>query len=499
MPRRLIIFLLVGIPFVMPLGCTQVQPVAQDAQQLARQRAKDLAFTFDSLAPRDYLPVQSRGVFHPDIRGGWKVQGYGFVLEVLEKEYHWYSETTGHCWEHTPDEPVDMVFAIQHPSGRCYLKPYPTEAGYLLERLDSLPTRFREPPATGPIATLERIDQSMAEYYPFFEVRSHDWEQRMAAAKTKVTKNTTEKELFRIVEEAFDGLGDGHTSVQAEIDGESLATKGGRSSIRSALEADYATKKNEMERSEYFGGWSRRLFSSIEDELLGGKAQSAFDKTITWGKISPQVGYLFVRNMAGFFGDDEDDLVSGLRQLHQQLETVFEEFSDCEAVMIDVSINMGGFHSFALAFASHIADRERYVLCKYPIGRPDLLQKFHVMPYCDRSGNIKTFTKPVYVVTSDATVSAGEEFVMAARAFPHVKIVGTPTYGMLSDILEKPLPGGWTLGMSNEIFLDHLGVCYEALGVPVDIEKQIFDLQDIGNIGHKDSLLSLATEIVKSP
>jgi carboxyl-terminal processing protease len=483
---------LIATLFVSGCGKT-ITPEEQETRANA-QIAKELAFTSDPLAPDEYLPIQTDEVFHPNMRGIWKARGYGYVFEVSENQLHWYSHTTHQSWEHTPDEPLDMMFAVQQPSGRRYIKPYPTESAYILEPLDALPARFTEPPAAGPSATLDRIDETMSELYPFFEARQFDWLQRMAAARSAINDDTTESELFAVVERLFEGLDDGHTSVSAEIDGESRTTSDAMSSIRAALEADFASKQETIERADYFGGWSDRLFAGIKDRLLHGEGKTAFGENIMWGKVTPQGGYLLVRGMANF-GDD-DQLVDGLKRLHQQLRRIFASFAECEAVIIDVSFNMGGYHSYAMAFASHIADRERYALCKYPQGHPDLLQKFHVVPYCDKRGTVQTFTKPVYVVTTDATVSAGEEFVLAARAFPHVKIVGVPTQGMLSDILEKPLPNGWTLGMSNEIFLDHLGQCHEVTGIPVDIEKQIFNIEEISQIGHADAILELAQEIV---
>jgi len=36
--------------------------------------------------------------------------------------------------------------------------------------------------------------------------------------------------------------------------------------------------------------------------------------------------------------------------------------------------------------------------------------------------------------------------------------------------LEKRLPNGWYFSLSNEVYLDNQGVCYESIGIPVDYE-----------------------------
>ncbi len=469
------------------------------ATQLSAQiteKGTPFAHVLDPTAPNELLPAYSKGKFHPAIQGVWMARGYGFLVEIGEQDFHWFSRTKNHMWEHTPDEPLDMKFAIEESSGRCYLKPFDTEAAYILERIESLPPGSSQPPKTDPRATLEQINEIMTAHFPFFEVRNHDWAKRMKIARTKVNENTSEEALFEVMDQLFVGLNDGHTSLTAEIDGEARSTTGAMSSIRKSLEAAFAAKKD-MDRGDFFGQWSELLFSGIKDELLGGKAKTDFDEAIIWGKVNPKVGYLFVRNMFQYYGDNEEDLAGGLERLHTRLEEITDEFTDCDAIIIDVTINRGGFHSIAMAFASHIADQQRYAFCKHPYRSPDLLQKFDIVPFQNSAGEAKTFTKQVYILASDATVSAGEEFILAARVFPHVKIIGKHTNGMLSDMLEKPLPNGWSLSVSNEVFLDHKGKCFEAVGIPVDIARPIFDLDDIESVGHAKSIRQLADEIAK--
>jgi C-terminal processing protease CtpA/Prc len=67
-------------------------------------------------------------------------------------------------------------------------------------------------------------------------------------------------------------------------------------------------------------------------------------------------------------------------------------------------------------------------------------------------------------------VSAAEIFSLAMMALPNVTRVGTPTYGILSDSLEKQLPNGWSLGLSNEVYVAADGNLYEGRGIPPNIE-----------------------------
>ena len=67
-------------------------------------------------------------------------------------------------------------------------------------------------------------------------------------------------------------------------------------------------------------------------------------------------------------------------------------------------------------------------------------------------------------------MSAAEIFSLAMMALPNVTRIGTPTYGILSDSLEKQLPNGWSLGLSNEVYVAADGNLYEGRGIPPNIE-----------------------------
>lgn len=53
-------------------------------------------------------------------------------------------------------------------------------------------------------------------------------------------------------------------------------------------------------------------------------------------------------------------------------------------------------------------------------------------------------------------------------AVKNITRIGSNTEGIFSDILEKKLPNDWTLNLSNEIYQDINGTCYESIGVPPD-------------------------------
>jgi carboxyl-terminal processing protease len=51
-------------------------------------------------------------------------------------------------------------------------------------------------------------------------------------------------------------------------------------------------------------------------------------------------------------------------------------------------------------------------------------------------------------------------------AVKNITRIGSNTEGIFSDVLEKKLPNGWTLNLSNEIYQDISGTCFESIGIP---------------------------------
>jgi len=57
--------------------------------------------------------------------------------------------------------------------------------------------------------------------------------------------------------------------------------------------------------------------------------------------------------------------------------------------------------------------------------------------------------------------------------------VGETTRGSLSDELWKPLPNGWTLSLSNEVYLDADGEHWEGSGIPPEVPLEVFSKKDV--------------------
>jgi C-terminal processing protease CtpA/Prc len=102
------------------------------------------------------------------------------------------------------------------------------------------------------------------------------------------------------------------------------------------------------------------------------------------------------------------------------------------------------------------------------------------------------FIKPVVVLTSLFTQSAGETFQLAITQFDHVATVGDTTAGSFSDNPNFELPNGWIFSVSVGDYRASDGKSYEGIGLapkfPVVSRKE--DL-----LAGKDRALEKAIEL----
>jgi carboxyl-terminal processing protease len=213
--------------------------------------------------------------------------------------------------------------------------------------------------------------------------------------------------------------------------------------------------------------WKQTVWTpAIESELFAGTLKTTADGNVKYGLIGADIGFLSILSMEDFAPGDEDDAAA----LEEALDEAMALFKGAKAVIVDVSINDGGEDVLARATASRFAAERTLVYSKSagdaPGARPQPI-------YLEPSRRAR-YTGPVYLLTSNVTVSAAEIFTMAMRALPNVTHVGQRTRGSLSDVLTKRLPNGWFVTLSNEVYLDAAGKGWEGLGIAPTVPIPVF-------------------------
>jgi C-terminal processing protease CtpA/Prc len=117
----------------------------------------------------------------------------------------------------------------------------------------------------------------------------------------------------------------------------------------------------------------------------------------------------------------------GLRRRQELLDSVFDDifkaFEGKAALILDLTLNQGGFEAATDLIAGRFADRKR-----------------HVMNVCPRG---------------ESPPQGNKAWVMRS---PRVKLLGERTRGYLSSLLNKRLPAGFAISISNASWLSPQGV-----------------------------------------
>ena len=170
-----------------------------------------------------------------------------------------------------------------------------------------------------------------------------------------------------------------------------------------------------------------------------------------------------------------------------------------EAAIVDVAMNGGGHRAAEVLVARRFADRARAAVTTQVRGGAP--QTIVLRPEGARHGSpagARPFPRPVVLLTSEITASAAEEFVLLMRALPHVTHAGERTRGILSDLLPKPLPGGFTVTLSHQTVRDAEGWLYEGAGIPPEEALRLFP-PGRERTGFAEAVRGVAARLARAP
>lgn len=283
------------------------------------------------------------------------------------------------------------------------------------------------------VSLFEEFSQVFEDNYAFFQLRGVDWEQQKRTYRARITASTSDDELFSFFCQMVRPLRDGHVYVFGRNNSCSAAT-------------------NEAWES---GSGEIQKFILTKYVKSGGTRRGA----IVYGLIDDSTGYVNIEHMAGC----QTNLDGVPRQNARELDEALATMTKVRKIIVDVRFNGGGMDACALGFASRFADKRRLVYSKETFykGKFDRHEDIYLEP----QGTVNTTAKLI-VLTSRATTSAAEMFVMTMMALPQATILGEPTRGIHSDVYSKALSNGWQIGLSNQKYILPDGKVYEKEGLP---------------------------------
>jgi carboxyl-terminal processing protease len=281
-----------------------------------------------------------------------------------------------------------------------------------------------------------------------------------------------DRALFNAMSDLLRPLQDSHIQIEANIDGVTAIYDGdaGDTEIRVAeLGAREGLSTHEASARFRRGYW----LDDIRDELLMGEGVMAGNGRIQYGVLASGAGYIAFASMGGFVDGEFDTAYQERAALDAIMDEALTLFSDrgVNAVIVDLSLNIGGYDFIGLDIAGRFASARTLAFTRRAGDDPSAVD----FPLYVEPSRFRRFTGPVYLLTSDLTVSAAEILTLSLRALDNVTHVGEATRGTFSTVLTKYLPNGWELSLSNEVYTDPNGVVWEGRGLEPEIHVSVFN------------------------
>ena len=408
--------------------------------------------------------------------GVWQSLGYGKILHIQGDDYSMYDITRLSCLPARQAKVSEFEEAIRRSNDTLSitvgtLTYYYTAAAGLPEMC---PQPLSEEQRSDPIYNFEVLAQTIQEHYVFFELNNINWDSLYTVQKSKLNSNSTDAELYLVLEELLRLLNDNHRYLEPtdEVYEQAEQLK------PSAEEEDNRKEYGDFEIAQMVTG------HYLEEDL------TEDSWLIKWGKTKDNGGYLQIKAM-WLFGDLNlpDSLVKkngfvdtyvdafhllnegayiqeevkGVRRI---MKKVMDSLSDTDYMIIDIRFNGGGQDAVSLEILRHFNDKPVQVVTQ-KVRFGDGFSPDHPIVL---EASSEPYLQPVYILTSQQTASAADIFAFASLQLEHTKRIGSHTQGALSTALEKQLPNGWYFAISNELCVDKAGVFYENVGIPVDID-----------------------------
>jgi carboxyl-terminal processing protease len=442
-----------------------------------------------AFTPADAGPVQpiGRGAdLQPELAGVWVSAPFGSVIEVGP------DGISTHEWDGTvcfPTPAAARGLTATTSIGYRYVRLSPEgqyglfkiigdgDGGFVYRRAAGLPAACRVQRDWDRAAILDYYTRLFEDHYAFLELRGIDWPAIAAAARRDLAGVDSDAAFFDLLARMIDGFGDSHTKLIATIDGERRRQQDGLGETLPRIRAGLGE-----------GNWLVGILTGLLDGGLDPGARHVANERIVWGTLDQgRVGYLQVFTMGGFTGDDiaaEDFYARELAALEAVLTEAFAAMEGTEALILDLSNNRGGIGEIATVLAGYFAAAPvvGYTTQVPRTGFPP--EAVTITPQA------VTYTKPLYVLTSDVTVSGGEIATLALRQLPQTRHVGGTTRGSLSTVFAKPLPNGWVVELSNEIYRAPDGTVAEEAGLVPDVAIEVFP-EDRPIAGHGEAIAAV--------
>ncbi|MBC9795247.1 S41 family peptidase [Sinomicrobium weinanense] len=282
---------------------------------------------------------------------------------------------------------------------------------------------------TDPYQNFDYLWNYIDTHYPYLDYKQVNWEEERIKYRSKLSDNTTERELFNVMRDLLNTLKDGHIV------------------LRSPFENYYYP----IPEHENFD------FSIVEEYYLDQTVDVDWQKEVfVYGILDDDIGYVYYRSF-NRSASPIDDILKAF------------DHRGVKGLILDIRDNNGGKSANVIQLAGRFTATEKEVgYVRFKTDKDNFSEPLRI--YVHPTGY--RWNKPVMLLTNRGIYSAGSYFSEVMRQLDGVTLVGTVTGGGGGMPNENELPNGWFFRVPVNAFYGKEGFNIEN-GVPPDIYQEM--------------------------
>ncbi len=415
--------------------------------------------------------------------GVWNSIGYAQQLEISKKNITIRDTYESGCNLHTklPTAYLEEICTITNlTKDSLQIKVGFTNYNFVRSKKSDICEKGKN----NPLSNFDALWETFKENYAFFNLRKVDWNQLKDKYRKRLSKKSSDLELYTILNTMISELNDGHVSIEIpdsledKIEENNEDTDDLRVKVIYSITRKYIPNYKTYNKGMINWGFINDSISYIQFNNFEDLANYNISNELTAEEFIEQ--YWENADKSSNYAKDV------LTSFKKQMAIIYEDIKNTKSCIIDVRFNEGGFDQIGLEILSYFTNKKRIAFSKKARLKNGFTntQNIYIEP------NEVNYKGKLYLLTSPQTASASETFILASQNIENVTRIGSNTEGILSDVLSKRLPNGWEFGLSNEIYENVEGKNYEMTGIPTDYE---INYSRIAKDFYMDLLIELKT------
>ncbi len=279
---------------------------------------------------------------------------------------------------------------------------------------------------------LRHLYETTKAYYANFDQRP-DFEAAYRLAQDELNAHTTESEFFVICSRLLASLEDPHIRLVTPDS--------------TFLTFNYLNYERTVDLARIKNHYLQGLYSE--------------NSRAVYGRLEQNIGYLYLPDFTDW---------TIYNQPPPEIQEAMNALRSTSGLIIDLRNNDGGSAIYAQALAAYFTQNQLLWHQSFNKNGPlpndfDKAYQWFVNPSIHYYYN-----KPVIVLTSRYTVSAGERFVLAMKLLENATVIGQRTAGSQGSVRGFEMLNGWWFSLTFEKILDANGYNWDYLGIAPDRE-----------------------------